>query len=284
MAAGGIHDQLGGGFHRYSTDRYWLVPHFEKMLYDNALLARVYLEAYQVTGETGIPRHGGRHAGLDAERDEGPRGGVLLGPGRGHSRRRGLLLHLDPRETEEVLGKENSAVYRRALRGRRRAATSRADGRSSTSPAPSRRPPPSSALDAEAVEGGRQRVEDEAPRGPEQEEPSRRRRQGPRLLERARDLGVRLRLPGHRGEEVPDAAAKAPTSSWRSSSVSGKLYRRYRDGEVAVEGTLEDYSFLVAGLLDLYEASFDAVYVGQRSGWRRRWSSSSGTPEAEGSS
>ncbi len=51
MAAGGIYDQLGGGFHRYSTDARWLVPHFEKMLYDNAQLARLYLHAYQATGE-----------------------------------------------------------------------------------------------------------------------------------------------------------------------------------------------------------------------------------------
>ena len=50
MAAGGIHDQVGGGFHRYATDRAWLVPHFEKMLYDNALLASAFLEAHQVTG------------------------------------------------------------------------------------------------------------------------------------------------------------------------------------------------------------------------------------------
>ena len=50
MAAGGIYDHLGGGFARYSTDREWLVPHFEKMLYDNALLARLYLHAWQVTG------------------------------------------------------------------------------------------------------------------------------------------------------------------------------------------------------------------------------------------
>ena len=49
MAKGGIFDQIGGGFHRYSTDERWLVPHFEKMLYDNALLSRLYLEAYQVT-------------------------------------------------------------------------------------------------------------------------------------------------------------------------------------------------------------------------------------------
>jgi hypothetical protein len=51
MADGGIHDQIGGGFHRYATDTVWLVPHFEKMLYDNAQLARVYLHAYQLTGE-----------------------------------------------------------------------------------------------------------------------------------------------------------------------------------------------------------------------------------------
>ena len=51
MAAGGIYDQIGGGFHRYSIDARWLVPHFEKMLYDNALLARLYLEGYQATGD-----------------------------------------------------------------------------------------------------------------------------------------------------------------------------------------------------------------------------------------
>ncbi|MGH8999161.1 MAG: thioredoxin domain-containing protein [Acidimicrobiia bacterium] len=51
MAAGGMYDQVGGGFHRYSVDAFWLVPHFEKMLYDQATLVRVYLHAYQVTGE-----------------------------------------------------------------------------------------------------------------------------------------------------------------------------------------------------------------------------------------
>jgi hypothetical protein len=56
MARGGIYDQLGGGFHRYSTDAHWLVPHFEKMLYDNAQLARTYLHAWQVTGNAEFRR------------------------------------------------------------------------------------------------------------------------------------------------------------------------------------------------------------------------------------
>jgi len=52
MAAGGIYDQLGGGFHRYATDQKWLIPHFEKMLYDNALLSQVYLDTYKITGDS----------------------------------------------------------------------------------------------------------------------------------------------------------------------------------------------------------------------------------------
>ncbi len=66
MADGGIHDQLGGGFARYSTDAHWLVPHFEKMLYDNALLAHAYLEAYRATGSERYAAGGAQHPGLHA--------------------------------------------------------------------------------------------------------------------------------------------------------------------------------------------------------------------------
>jgi uncharacterized protein YyaL (SSP411 family) len=62
MAAGGIFDQVGGGFHRYSTDGRWLVPHFEKMLYDNALLVRLYTHAWQLTGDDRYRRVAGRTA------------------------------------------------------------------------------------------------------------------------------------------------------------------------------------------------------------------------------
>jgi uncharacterized protein YyaL (SSP411 family) len=85
MAAGGIRDHLGGGFHRYSTDRYWAIPHFEKMLYDNAQLAWLYAETYRLTGREGFRRvveemldfvlremtgpEGGFYSAIDAETD-----------------------------------------------------------------------------------------------------------------------------------------------------------------------------------------------------------------------
>jgi len=56
MAGGGIHDQIGGGFHRYAVDATWTVPHFEKMLYDNALLARAYLHGWLLSGEETLRR------------------------------------------------------------------------------------------------------------------------------------------------------------------------------------------------------------------------------------
>ena len=55
MAAGGMYDHIGGGFHRYSVDERWLVPHFEKMLYDNAQLPRLYLDAFLATGDRRVP-------------------------------------------------------------------------------------------------------------------------------------------------------------------------------------------------------------------------------------
>ena len=115
MAQGGIYDQVGGGFHRYSTDRRWLVPHFEKMLYNQALLGRAYLVAYRLTGE---PRHrrvaeqtleyvlrdmrhadGGFFSATDAD-SEGSEGTFFL---------------WTPREIEQILGIEDAKLARQVF-------------------------------------------------------------------------------------------------------------------------------------------------------------------------
>jgi len=74
MAHGGMYDQVGGGFHRYSTDDHWLVPHFEKMLYDNALLARVYVDAYRATGDQLYKRMAGETLDFVAREMRDPNG------------------------------------------------------------------------------------------------------------------------------------------------------------------------------------------------------------------
>ena len=106
MALGGMRDHIGGGFHRYSVDAEWRVPHFEKMLYDQAQLALAYLEAGQATGDRVLPRRRRGHASLRAARHDRSGRRVLLG---GRRRQRpagtggrawraqdgGRVLHLD---------------------------------------------------------------------------------------------------------------------------------------------------------------------------------------------
>ena len=93
MARGGIYDQLGGGFHRYSVDAHWLVPHFEKMLYDNAQLVPLYLDAYRRHAATRCYRDvAARDARLRAARDDASGRRLLLGAGRRQRGRGGQVL------------------------------------------------------------------------------------------------------------------------------------------------------------------------------------------------
>jgi uncharacterized protein len=111
MARGGIYDQLGGGFHRYSVDAYWLVPHFEKMLYDNALLARLYLDAFQATGN-GFYREVVEETLAFVEREMLDSSGgffsALDADSEGHE---GKYYVWSRREVEEVLGSEEADIF-----------------------------------------------------------------------------------------------------------------------------------------------------------------------------
>ena len=97
MARGGLYDQLGGGFARYSTDAAWVVPHFEKMLYDNALLARVYLQPVAPHRLRAGPAGGRGHLYLDAARAAHARAGLRRLAGRRQRGRGGQVLRLAPR-------------------------------------------------------------------------------------------------------------------------------------------------------------------------------------------
>jgi uncharacterized protein len=111
MANGGIYDQLGGGFHRYSVDAVWLVPHFEKMLYDNAQLVRVYLHLYQITKDDSFRRIAieildyVRREMLDAS------GGFYSTQDADSEGEEGKFFVWTPQDIEEILGEKDAQVF-----------------------------------------------------------------------------------------------------------------------------------------------------------------------------
>ncbi len=104
MARGGIYDQIGGGFHRYSVDAIWLVPHFEKMLYDNAQLSRVYLHAWQITGETFYRRIAEEIYDYILREMTAPEGGFYSTTDADSEGEEGKFFVWDESELQEILG------------------------------------------------------------------------------------------------------------------------------------------------------------------------------------
>jgi uncharacterized protein YyaL (SSP411 family) len=113
MAAGGIYDHLGGGFARYSVDARWLVPHFEKMLYDNALLAEAYLDAYLVTGDANYARVLRETLNYVIRDMTDPAGGFYSTEDADSEGHEGLFYTWTPDEMEAVLGEERGATFGR---------------------------------------------------------------------------------------------------------------------------------------------------------------------------
>ncbi|MCZ6915334.1 MAG: thioredoxin domain-containing protein, partial [Gemmatimonadetes bacterium] len=111
MAQGGMYDQIGGGFSRYSTDRQWLVPHFEKMLYDNALLASAYIEAFQATGGLYYRRIASETLDYILREMTAVEGGFYSATDADSEGVEGKFFVWTPDEIESVLGVEGAKVF-----------------------------------------------------------------------------------------------------------------------------------------------------------------------------
>jgi len=114
MARGGMRDHLGGGFHRYSVDARWLVPHFEKMLYDNALLARVYLHAYQISGDPELGEVATSTLDYILEDLTAPLGGFYSARDADSEGEEGIFYLWTPHQVDEVLGTEPGRRFRKS--------------------------------------------------------------------------------------------------------------------------------------------------------------------------
>ncbi len=115
MAAGGMYDQLGGGFHRYSVDAHWLVPHFEKMLYDNALLTRAYVDAWLITGRPVFRRVAEETIGFVAREFTSEEGGFFSSLDADSEGEEGRFYVWTPAELQAALGTEDAERVARAF-------------------------------------------------------------------------------------------------------------------------------------------------------------------------
>jgi uncharacterized protein YyaL (SSP411 family) len=254
MARGGIYDQVGGGFHRYSVDEIWLVPHFEKMLYDNALLAPVYLDSYETTGNEYHARIGREVLDYVLREMTDPRGGfysTLDADSEGHE---GKFYLWSPAEVEAILGPEDAALFCRVY-------DITADGNFEGKSIPNLIARP---VEERAAELGMEPAALWAKLDGLREwlREARSHRIWPGLDDKVltawNGLMIRAMAAGYRvlGDDRYRAAAeRAAEFILTTMQAEGRLLRSYREGQARLNGYLEDYSFLIVALLDLSEAT-----------------------------
>jgi hypothetical protein len=258
MAAGGMYDHVGGGFHRYSTDERWLVPHFEKMLYDNALLTMAYLDGFQATGRrefAGVAREILRYVERDMTSPEGAFYSATDAdsPTPGGKREEGWFFTWTPDEVRAVLGKERARIVA-AYYGV--TALGNFEGRSIFHVP---RPLPDVARDLDLPPEKLRAVIEESRDGLYA---GRAKRPSPLRDDKILTAWNGLMISAHAqaalvlGEErYAQRAARAAEFVLTRMRKDGRLLRSYKDGRPRHTGYLDDYAFLIAGLLDLYEAT-----------------------------
>ncbi|OGD19504.1 MAG: hypothetical protein A2W03_01150 [Candidatus Aminicenantes bacterium RBG_16_63_16] len=262
MRRGGIFDQLGFGFHRYSTDAGWRVPHFEKMLYDQALLAMAYTEAYQVTGRPEFRRTVEETASYVLRELVSPEGGFFTSEDADSGGEEGLFYLWEAAEIRSSLTPAEAEFAGRVF-----GPHSKEDLGTGAAPA----------LEKRVLRLGQE------PSALVEEMGISRREFHKRLASvRTRLLAVRERRPrphkdtkiltdwnglmiaalakaaGALGRDRLTSAARKAIAFIRGHLYSGgRLRHRYAGGEAAVTAFLDDYAFLIWGLVEVYETGFD---------------------------
>jgi hypothetical protein len=250
MRVNGVHDHLGGGFHRYATDREWRIPHFEKMLYDQALLAEAYVDAFRATGEAPWAETARGVFEYVARELASPEGAFLSAEDADSEGEEGRFYVWTPAALREVLGEEDAALFARA-----HGVTEQGNFEHGatvlhlTQPAPEHR---------ERLAPARARLL--AARG---------RRVRPHLDDKVitawNGLMIAALANGARAFREPalaERAARAAGFVWdHLRAKHGVLLRRWRDGEAACDGQLDDHAHYAHGCLELFLATHDPLWL-----------------------
>ena len=264
MADGGMHDHVGGGFHRYSTDARWLEPHFEKMLYDNALLAVAYLEAYQLTGDERFKRINKKILRYIARDMTSPEGAFYSAtdadsPTPSGHREEGWFFTWTPAEVNAILDADSARLLRSYYQ---LSDSGNFEGRNILHS-------PQSLLEvARKFKRPVATVQQQLDASLEKLYNKRLQRPPPirdnKILTAWNGLmisayaraGFVLNEPDYR-----DIAKKSASFVLNNLYKEGRLYRRYINGERHIGAFLDDYAFFIAALLDLYEVTYDIEWL-----------------------
>jgi len=266
MRSGGIFDHIGFGFHRYSVDERWLVPHFEKMLYDQALLAMAYTEAYQATGKAKFAQVAREILTYVLRDMMAPHGGFYSAEDADSEGKEGLFYLWTPQEVKRHLGGEVGdffcGFFDISYTGNFEEGRSIPHTRVSLETFAKKEGMNLSELET-ALEGARSKLFG-----------IRKGRVYPlkddKVLTSWNGLMIAAFAKGYQvfGDQVyADAARRAAGFVLKNlRTPEGRLLRRYREGEAAYPGYLDDYAFLVWCLIELYEATFEVSYLEEAAG------------------
>lgn len=278
MARGGIYDHLGGGFHRYSVDRYWRVPHFEKMLYDQAQLAVSFTEAYQVTGDKYFESIANDILAYVSRVLTGPEGGFYsaedaesaLSASDPNEKEEGAFYVWEKNEIDELLGEDAEIfnycygvdAYGNAPQGSDPhgvfAEKNILFQRHSVSEASNKFEKPTNKI-SDILDESKRILFNAREKRPKCHLDD-------KILTSWNGLMISAFAKAYQVFGKMQFLEKAKYAadfiiSELYNKETGVLMHRFRDGEAKINGTLEDYAFFTQGLIDLYESCFDETYL-----------------------
>ncbi len=268
MRLGGIYDHLDSGFHRYATDSKWLVPHFEKMLYDQAMLVTAYAEAYQATGREEYKQTAREVIGYVLRNMSGPSGGFYSAEDADSEGEEGKFYLWTEEEIREALSQDEAELVKKVFGIEEEGnfvetTTGKKNGKNILY---MRKPLAETASDLHLSPEELQKLVDDAHQKllavrQNRVHPSR----DDKVLTDWNGLMIAALAKASQVFGEPEFAAAAKKAAdfiiGQLCDAEGRLVHRYREGEAGIAGFLDDYAFFIWGLIELYEAVFEAKYL-----------------------